>query len=149
MKECKPVSVPNGSFIFCRYSVAVLLWTALIFKLEWMIWITFAILALSAILKVKNAPMVFFYTHTFNRIFPSKNVVLDENGMRFAHTMGAVLNFICIILLYCVNDIAGWVAVFVVAVAKTFGAFGYCSGLKLYNCMNSGTCCRITRKKQC
>jgi hypothetical protein len=146
MKECKPVSVPNAAFNFCKYTVAIILWVAFFLKLKVMVGIAFLILALSAILKIKKAPLVFLYTHTINKLFKSENVVLDENGMRFAHTMGSVLTFICLILLYFVNDTAGWVMTFIVCLAKTAGALGFCTALKLYGCLNSSTCCSEVKK---
>ncbi|MGE5473362.1 MAG: DUF4395 family protein [Ignavibacteriales bacterium] len=147
MKECRPVSVSKGAFIFCKWTVAIIIWAGLIFKLKWMIVLSFAILAFSALLKIQKAPLIFLYTQTINRIFKSTDEILDECGMRFAHTMGSVLTLICIVLLYFVNDTAGWVMVFIVAIAKTAGAMGFCTALKLYGCMSSGGCCRLTRKQ--
>jgi len=67
--------------------------------------------------------------------------------MRFAHGFGSILSGICVILLYFGNQRAGWILTFVLCIAKTTGALGFCSALKLYGCMNSGTCCRFARRK--
>lgn len=146
MRECKPVTVPKASFIFCKTSVAVLLWIAFIFKIKWLVIISFIILALSAIFKIQKAPLVMLYSLTVNRIIKSKNEVLDENAMRFAHTLGSILNFIVLAFLYLINEKIGWGILFFVAIAKTAGALGFCSALKLYSCLSSDNCCRIVRK---
>ncbi|MGE5329175.1 MAG: DUF4395 family protein [Deltaproteobacteria bacterium] len=147
MKECRPVSVSKGAFIFCKWTVAIIIWASLIFRIKWLILLACGILVLSAILKIQKAPLIFLYTQTIDRIFKSPNEILDECGMQFAHTLGGVLTLICALLLYFVNDTAGWIMVFIVAIAKTAGAMGFCTALKLYGCMSSGGCCRLTRKE--
>jgi len=147
MKECRPVSVSKGAFVFCKWTVAIIIWVALIFRLKWMIVLSFAILALSAILKIERAPLIFLYTQTVDRIFKSSKEILDECGMQFAHTMGSILTLICLLFLYFINEKIGWILVFIVAIAKTAGAMGFCTALKLYGCMASGGCCRLTRKE--
>jgi hypothetical protein len=87
------------------------------------------------------------YNYTFGKLFKSKEEMLDEHAMRFTHTLGSILTFICIIFLYLINAKIGWVIVFFVAIAKTLGALGFCTALKLYGCMTSGTCCRTLKKK--
>ena len=83
--------VQRNAFVFCRYSLAVLVWVALLFQSAWVLGAVFVILALSAALKVQNSPMVRLYTSTFGRVVPSEEVILGVNAMRFAHTSGAVL----------------------------------------------------------
>lgn len=147
MAACKPVEVSKGAFAFCRYSLAVLVWAALIFQWKWMVWVCFAVLALSAILKVKRAPMILLYEQTIERLFPSGEEILDENGMRFAHTLGAVLCLLALGFLYLSSAKVGWIVLFFVAVIKTIGALGLCAASKLYGCMTSGGCCRFTRRR--
>lgn len=149
MKACKPVSVPKSGFVFCKYSVAVILWLSFILKLKWLVIISFAILALSAILKIKRAPLIWVYSMTINKIIESKNEILDENAMKFAHTLGSLLTLICIILLYFVNEPSGWIMVLIVSIAKTAGALGFCSALKLYGCLSNGQCCRNVGNRKC
>lgn len=146
LRECKPVTVPRAAFIFCKYTVALILWAALIFQVKWLVLAGFVLLALSAILKIGRAPLIVLYSCTINKIIKSRNKILDEHGMRFAHTLGAVLTLICIILLYFVNDTAGWIMLSITAVTKTAGALGFCSALKLYGCMSSDSCCTFIKK---
>lgn len=147
MKVCKPVSVSKAAFIFCKTTIAVILWAALIFKIKWLVVMSFVLLALSALLKIQRAPLIVLYSVTMNKLLKSENEILDEHAMRFAHTMGSVLNLICILLLYFVSESAGWGMVLIVTIAKTAGAMGFCSALKLYGCMTSGKCCRFVRQK--
>jgi len=147
MVKYKPVSVSKAAFIFCKSTIAVLLWIAFLFRIKWLIIVTFLLLALSAILKIKRAPLIVLYTYTVNKIFKSKDEVLDEYGMRFSHTFGATINLIALIFLYYINALIGWGIVFFLAIAKTAGALGFCTALKLYECMSKGGCCSFLKKK--
>ncbi len=148
MKPCKPVEITNGAFNFCKYTIATLLWGALILQSKVLVLVCFAILVLSAFLKVKRAPLVFIYTQTLEKVFKSKPIILDENSVWFAHTVGAVFSGVALVLLYFINPFAGWVTTGVLAVLKTSGAFGFCGAMKLYGCMNNpnGNCCRVGKK---
>jgi hypothetical protein len=148
MKECKPVEIPNGAFNFCKYTVALLLWASLILHSKVLVLICFAILVLSALFKVKNAPLVFLYTYTLEKIFVSKRIILDENAIWFAHTVGAVFAGAALVLLYFINPFLGWVITGILAVLKTSGALGFCGAMKLYGCLNNpnGKCCRVGKK---
>ncbi|MPW26958.1 DUF4395 family protein [Alkalibaculum sp. M08DMB] len=143
MAGVKPVSISENAFDFCRYSVAVLVWVSFAFRQKEVLVVVFIILLLSAILKVKKAPMIVLYNHTLGRFYPGENVILDEKGIRFAHSVGAAMSGICLILLYSGLSTVGLIILFLLAVLKTSAAFGFCSALKLYTCMNSGTCCRV------
>lgn len=147
MKPIKPVVVPNGAFVFCRYSLALIPWIALIFQIKWLMILGFAILFLSALLRVGRAPMILLYSYTINKIFKSPDTVLDENAMFFAHTFGTILFGIALILLYFVNERIGWFFVGFVAIAKTVGAMGFCAAAKMYGCMNNsgGQCCKFSK----
>lgn len=147
MRMFKPVSVSSAAFAFCRYSIAILVWIALVLKIKWIIVLVFVILATSAVLKIGKAPMILLYTYTINKIIPSKSEMLDEKAMRFAHTLGSVLALLCIVFLYFINDNVGWVLVFVFAILKTISAFGFCPASKLYSCAMSGGCCALTGRK--
>jgi hypothetical protein len=150
MTTIKPVSVSNGAFIFCRTSLAALLWISFIFQLKWLLIIVFLIFIFSAILKVRRAPMILFYTYTFNRILPSKKVMLDENAMRFVHFLGASMAFIALLFIYIIYAPIGWGFLFFFAILKTVSAFGYCPASKLYSCaLSGGSCCSIIKGKKC
>lgn len=146
MREYKPVAVPGAAFNFCRYGVSLILWAGYFWRWPELVVLSFVILALSAILKIERAPMIYFYKNTVDKLFPSPVVILDEHAMRFAHTLGSLLTLTCVILLYTAEG-WGWRLVIVAAVLKTIGALGYCSGVKLYNCLNSDTCCSFLRKR--
>lgn len=144
----KLVTVPHGAFNFCKWSVSIMLLIALFLRLPWLVAVVFAILALSALLKIKRAPLIWLYSKTIEKAFPSKSEVLDENAMRFAHTLGAFLA-ICALGLLSINSTAGWIFVFFFAIAKTAGALGYCAAQKLFGCItnsNSKTCCKILKR---
>ena len=140
----KPVSVSKGAYAFCRYTIAVMLWFALFFRSKEIVLAVFLILMFSVILKVRKAPLIILYSYTFEKLFPSGTVILDEKGIRFAHTVGTVVSFLCL-MLYFINPAAGWILTFALALLKTSAAFGFCSALKLYQCMNGGNCCRVGR----
>jgi hypothetical protein len=143
----KIVGVPKAAFIFCRYSVAILVWLAFILKIRWLVVLVFVILALSAVLKVRRAPMILIYSWTVNKMFKSKEELLNEKAMRFAHTLGTIFALISIIFLYFGNIQIGWIIVFVFAIIKTISAFGFCPASKLYSCSTNGSCCAFLKRK--
>lgn len=152
MKECRPVAVPRAAFNFCKYTVASIFWLSLIFQSVILVVVGFSILLLSALLKVKNAPLVFLYAHTINKKFPSKIEILDEKAVCFAHIVGTVISGIAILFLSVIHPLTGWILIGVLAVLKTSASFGFCGAMKLYGCLNNpnGKCCRIGKKvKQC
>ena len=100
MAAVKPVSVSKGAYAFCRYTIAVMLWFAVLFRSKEMVLAVFLILLLSVILKVRRAPLIVLYIYTIDKLRPSGNVILDEKGIRFAHNVGAVVSLLCLILLY-------------------------------------------------
>jgi hypothetical protein len=143
MSRLKPVEVSTNAFRFCRLTVALIFWIALLTQSKELIILNFVIMALSALLKVRHAPLVLLWALTIDKIHPSKTEVVDENGMVFAHGLGATLALIALAILYAGFTIPGWTFVFFLCLLKTSSAFGYCGGLKLYMCMNSGSCCRV------
>jgi hypothetical protein len=146
MKEFKPVTISKGAFAFCRYTIAAMIWVALLLQLKWLVFASFIILLFSYVLKVKRAPLIVLYTLTIDQLFPSNKIVVDEKGIRFAHLVGTVFSGLCCILLYYINTTAGWAMTFFLAIMKTSAAFGFCSALKLYGCMTGGSsCCRAGR----
>jgi len=140
------VIVPRNAFVFCRYSVAIMVWVALLLQSAWLLGAVFVILALSAALKVQNAPMVRLYSATLGHVMTSDEVILGVNAMRFAHTAGAVLALIALVLVYAGSPIA-WPFVAVFAVLKTTSALGFCPAYKVYGCMAKGGCCALTGKR--
>lgn len=152
MKECRPVSVNRAAFNFCKYTVASIFWLALIFQSKLLVIFGFSILLLSAMLKVKNAPLVFLYTYTINKIFPSKNEILDEKAVCFAHIVGATMSGVALLFLYFIHPLTGWILTGILALLKTSASFGFCGAMKLYGCLNNpnGQCCRVGKRvKQC
>jgi hypothetical protein len=145
VKKSSLVSISNGAFGFCRYGVMILAWLVIIFRLKWLMIIIFAILFLSYLFKVKRAPMILVYTYTINKIFPSKEKILDENAMRFAHGLGSIISFFAVLFLY-LNEPTGYVFAWIFAIVKTISAIGFCPASKAYSCMTSGTCCAFARK---
>jgi hypothetical protein len=148
MKEFRPVELSGGAFNFCKYGIASLLWLSIILQSKLIVGICFAILVLSAILKVRRAPLVLLYTFTLDKLIKSKRIVLDERAVRFAHIVGAVFSGIALVFLYLIHPMAGWIITGVLALLKTSGAMGYCGAMKLYSCLNNpnGQCCRVGKK---
>lgn len=146
MKKYKPVSVSKAAFAFCRISLAVLIWLSLIFHSKSILLFVFFIFVLSAILKIKRAPMIYFYSQTIDRIFKSRDEVLNEHAMAFAHKTGSVFSFICLVLLFFVSEKVGWTAVFIFALLKSISAFGFCPASKLYECSTNDSCCAFAKK---
>ena len=142
----KPVSVPSAAFAFCRYTLALLVWAALLFRFKPLMIVAFILFALSAILKVRRAPLILLYSYTVNKILKSPDEVLNESAMRFAHLMGACFSLACLGLLYFAPPAAGWSAVLVFAIMKSISAFGFFPASKLYECVTSGGCCAFTWK---
>jgi len=140
------VTVQRNAFIFCRYTVAALIWSSLIFRTIWPLVAALVILALSALLKVHRAPLVWLYTQTLGRAIKSRDVVIDVRGMRVAHTMGTVLALIGVTLIWRESPVA-WYFVALFAVLKTLSAVGLCPAYKLYGCVKGGGCCALTGKR--
>ncbi len=138
------MKISKNAFRFCKITITIIVWIAFIFKIKSLIFITFAILVSSAILKIKKAPLIWLYSNTIDKIKPSKQIDLDENAMRFAHKLGSYFSGICVILVY-LNVKFAWGVVLIFAIMKTISAFGYCPGEKVYSCMKNG-CCRFTKK---
>jgi hypothetical protein len=146
MIACKPVAVQRMAFLFCRTSVAIALWVAWVFRVPWLVVASAVVLALSALLAVGRAPMIVLYSQTLGRAWPGRTEILDERAMRVAHGVGAALTAVSALLIHLAPRV-GYACLFFVAVAKTAGALGFCSVLKLYGCVNSDTCCAWTGRK--
>jgi hypothetical protein len=143
----QPVTISNNSFIFCRWSLCILVWLGFLFKINMLIYLSFFLLLFSAILSVKHAPLIRFFSlfeYLFN--FKKKMIMLDKKGMRFAHSLGALISGFCSFLLYIDFKFA-WSCVFMFAIIKSISAFGICPGEKLYNCINDDKCCTFIRQK--
>lgn len=142
------VTVQRNAFIFCRYTVAVLVWLAVFLEgaRVYLLAVTLVILALSAWLKVHHAPLVWLYTATLGRVIPSEDVVLDVRAMRVAHTAGAVLALVALSLALRSSPIAVWFTLGF-ALLKTLSAVGLCPAYKLYGCVTKGGCCALTSRR--
>jgi len=141
MVSYKPVSIFKGSFAFCRYSIAVMVWMAFAFHTVILLEIVAGIFLLSAILKVKKAPMIWIYDSTFNKIWRSPEIMVNENAIYFAHLAGLALSVTCLIIVFSTDKSWAWFAVLAFALLKTISAFGFCPASKLYDCALNGNCC--------
>jgi hypothetical protein len=104
-----------------------------------MLIIVHIILLLSAILKIKKAPMIVLYSNTLELLFPSRIIEVNESGLRFAHILGTILSAICLALTIFLPTI-GWWYVFGFAILKTISMLGFCPGEAMYSCYVDGTC---------
>jgi hypothetical protein len=140
----RPVSVPKYAFVFCRYTVAILVWLAFIWR-DWRILaLVGLIMFFSALLKIRRAPLIVLYKYSVNKIFRSPEEILNESAMRFAHTLATILSVICLAALY-INPHVGWALVLFFAVLKTISAVGFCPASKLYECAGSDKCCSFAK----
>lgn len=139
----KPAMISRGSFAFCRTVIALLIWLSLAFQAKELLIIVFAIMLLSALAKVEKAPLILAYQYTIDKIAPSPRIMVDERGIYVSHLAGTFFSLICLGLFALGFNVAGWVMTFLFALLQTSAAFGFCSALKLYNCINGGTCCRV------
>jgi hypothetical protein len=142
----RPVELPQGAFAFCRWSLALALWAALLAHQAWLVAATGAILAASALLGVGRSPMIMLWRWTAHRLLPTAHVVLDANAMRFAHAMGALLCAVTFTLLLTM-PLAGRAALLLLVALKTVGALGFCTASKLYECTARGGCCGILGRR--
>jgi protein-S-isoprenylcysteine O-methyltransferase Ste14 len=137
--------VPRAAFAFCRISLTMLLWLALWYDSVWLVTAVFAILLLSAIVKVQHSPVIQLYQQTVLRIFPTWHFeLLDVPAMRFAHTMGMMMS-LAVILAMLADSQIGWFGLLAFCLLKTVAALGYCPASKLFACMKNGGCCALTR----
>jgi hypothetical protein len=126
------VLISKGGYAFSRYILAVLIWMSLLLKQKELLLIVLVFLLLAVVLKLRRSPLVVFYDNTIGRLFPSKQVGIDEDGLRFANALGSFLCLVCLGLLYFGPAGVGWYMTGSFAVFKTISALGYCPGLKLY-----------------
>lgn len=142
----KPVEVPRGALAFCRGTLAAALWAALLSRRPSLVAAAALVLALSAVLGVRRAPLVALYRVTVPRLLPVGEVVVDAHAERFARVLGALLFSACFALLLLAPP-AGRGMLLLLALAKTAGAFGHCCGVRLYECLSSrGGCCAPARR---
>lgn len=136
--------VQKKAFAFCRYSVTVLVWVAFALLVARMplasaavLATVFLIMASSAALTVRRAPMILLWTHTFGRFVPSEDVVLDIRAMRFSHVLASILALVAAVWVGDQRP-GAWVFVLFFALLKTFSAVGFCPAYKLWGCVMSG-----------
>ena len=143
-----PVTIPTSAFTFCRFGSAILVWLAWYLA---SIPLTLAITLMffiASIVGVAKSPLVFLYTNTIERLFPSKLELVDASAIRFAHGLATILATVCLILLLIYQP-AGVVALFCFAILKTITALGFCPAAKLHGClMSGGTCCAFLKKRK-
>jgi protein-S-isoprenylcysteine O-methyltransferase Ste14 len=143
------VSIPQSAFAFCRISLTVMLWVALVLHSVWLVAVVFVILVLSVLLKVQRSPMIQLYQQTVLRLFPTPHeVFLDVPAMRFAHGMGAVMA-LGVIVAMLANPPVGWYFLAAFCLLKTIAALGFCPASKLFVCMRNGGCCALTKSSRC
>jgi hypothetical protein len=141
MTSYKPVSISNASFVFCRFSLAILVWSSYLLKSEFILAFVCIIFLLSAILKVQKAPMIRLYDITVGKFTKTKEILVDENSLFFAHSLAFILATICFIMVFFFKQSWSWYVVLGFAVLKTISAFGFCPASKFYDCTINGNCC--------
>ncbi|HEY3414262.1 MAG TPA: DUF4395 family protein [Armatimonadota bacterium] len=141
----EPVSVSRNGFRFCRWSVTVMVWIGVIWRVEAFILAAALIMAASAILTIRNAPMIWLWTQTVDRAIPSPSEMLDVGGMRLAQSVATfALGVPWLVLNYGPASASEsmWRILVFVAGFKTLGALGYCPVSRMFTCLISGgNCC--------
>ncbi len=142
----RPVAVSSGGFAFCRWTLALALWAALLGGQPWLVAATGSILAASALLGIRRSPMILLWRATGQRVLPTTDVVLDAKAMRFAHGVGALLCGLVYAMLLTWPQV-GFFALLALVGLKTIGACGFCTASKLYECAAQGGCCGLARRR--
>jgi len=143
------VQIPRPAFAFCRISLTVILWLALVLHSVWLVAAVFGILVFSVFLKVQKSPMIQLYQQSVLRIIPtSQYVFLDVPAMRFAHGLGALMALGVLVAMLASPQV-GWYCLGAFCLLKTTAAFGFCPASKLFVCMRKGGCCALTKAAQC
>lgn len=141
-----PVTIPTHAFTFCRFGSAILVWLALYLGSIQLTFVIALMFFIASIVGVAKSPLVFLYTNTIERLFPSAPELVDASAIRFAHGLATILATICLILLLIYQP-AGFVALFCFAMLKSISALGFCPASKLHGClMSGGTCCAFLKK---
>jgi hypothetical protein len=144
MRAIKPVKISKGSFAFCRSGIALMVWLSLLLDSLLILGFACLLLVVSAIVKVKRSPLVRVYQMTLAKYINDEPLYVDENGIHFAHVFGSIVLLLAFVgMMFSVPYYK--VFLFAVCLLKTSGAFGYCSALKLYSCMSSDNCCRVSK----
>ncbi len=141
------VTVRRQSVTFCKYTVAGLLWLAVITANIVPVYIVLAVLLVSALTGVHRAPLVVLYDLTFAKFTPTSELYVNLHSVRFAHLFGSVICILSLAACYLIGPAAGFVTAAVLAVLQTVAALGYCSAQKIYECVICGSgCCRFGKK---
>lgn len=148
----RPIEVPRAAFAFCRWSMAGLIWVGLVFHVQPLLLVCAVVMAASAILTVRRAPMVMLYTLSVERFRPSPIVVLDATGLRLAHVVAVVGLAIPLAFLQwgdAGQAVGAWRFLYALALFKTAGAMGFCAVSRMFTCMvGGGSCCRFLRVRR-
>jgi hypothetical protein len=148
MIRYKPIEINKLSFIFCRYSMAIIIWLAFIFHVKALIWISAVIFLLSVVLKIKRAPMIKLADFTLGKIWKTQPILVNEYAMSFAHLVGFYISIICICLVSFSSNENIWYVVGLFGLLKSVSALGFCPAAKLYECLLNGSCCVNHKVKQ-
>lgn len=138
----EPVAVRVSSLALCRTSVTALVWLAFLARSPWLLAAVAGLLAASAAATVKRAPLVLLG----DLLLPGADtVLLDVDGMRFAHALGAALAGLCLALALAGSRWA-WGATAAFAALKTLSMLGVCPAERFYRCATGGSCCAFLKR---
>lgn len=152
MVMARPVSISRDGFRCCRYAVAAMMWVAVLTRCVPLVAVCATIMALSALLTVRRAPLITLWDLTVGKVRPSPPVVVDQNGMRAAHAVATLFMGLPLLWMGLAPARAGyaWGFLTFVAVMKTVGALGYCPVSRGFTCLFSGgrgDCCRFLKRR--
>ena len=143
----KMVSVNKKSVAFCKYTVAALLWLAVIFMSVIPVYLVLFLMIISALTGVDKAPLVRLFDLTFARYSNSEKEYINMHSMRFAHIVAANFCIVALLSYYLFSPLLALTLIIILAIMQTIAAFGYCSAQKLYDCVIcNSNCCRFGKK---
>ena len=142
------VKVKRQSVVFCKYTIAGLLWLAILLCSPIPVFLVMAVLAVSAMTGVSRAPLVRFYDVTFAKWFHTDEEYINMYSMRFAHVFAFVFcGFILISYYFVPTPLPALALAVILAVLQTIASLGFCSAAKLYDCLIcNSNCCRVGKK---
>ncbi|MFA5856366.1 MAG: DUF4395 family protein [Candidatus Pacearchaeota archaeon] len=139
-------SISRYSLGFSKIIIAILYFLAIIFQIKEIALLGFVLILIAVTLKTEYNPFVLLFENTVEKLMKSKKDTYDRKAVIFANLLGAIFSFIALIFLYYINERIGFVILFFLALLKTASSFGFCGGIKIYNCMTTG-CCVFKHKK--
>ncbi|XMB86783.1 DUF4395 family protein [Mycoplasmatota bacterium WC44] len=140
-------TIDKNATMFCKVTTALLLWISLIFSNKFILIFIGVILLLSALLKIKKAPLVVLYNVSFGLFIKKKIGVVNVKSIRFSHIIATIFIVLTLVLMYFNLNLISHIVLTIFTLLQTTAIFGYCSAQKLYECLIlNQNCCGLGKK---